>query len=759
MAETTNTINTKITLDSTEAQIEIARLNGIAGDSTESLKTRVAAKNKQVKLQNDLSKKTVKALEEEVKSLTGVTGKEKDLEKAVGKLNKAKIKEATISARNEKIQKKLNESYSAGSSTIGKLDKATNGLIGRLTLLATNPIVLVVTLLVGAFNLLKEAFQSSEEGQNRYLKLMDLIDTMLGNLLDIVADFSDVLINAWKKPEEAFESFKGVLMSGFEVLKLQIYDRWKANITLLASGFEKGMLKMRIAWNDFTGDSEESKKLTFALEEVNKKIEEALDVHDKANDQIISGIKAIAKAGADLADDITKDNKDSKIASDKRAAADVIERQLIIDKSIQLAKVADLRLKSRQEDKFSNEQRKQFLLDAQAAEASLLSEQLKAAKLRRDAQAIENTFSRTNKENKDKLAQLEANVNNVLAERANLGRQIQREVTRIDGQMESDRIKRFNDEIARDKAIINSKEKGSKERYDLNVALLKRLRESELQELYLQEEDKIAIREKYNALETDAYIKQEQFKIDQKYANAERDLEAQIAIDETNLEYQKTKDESTLAAELALIEARRKQAVKEEGLRVDEINAINVKAENDSIILKEATAKTKEDVEKALFKSNLQLAADSFGVAKELALAEMLIAAPRAIGSVWKNAADKKTIPGIIAHGVIGTAAVVGPIYKTIKDIKKASMPKGGKASGSTSPASAPTGAGTSDINSLAANNISRLGGDPSLISNASSDAVNSTQTTGTNGLIIFSESSYQDFQDQITFRNNTTSI
>ena len=109
MAETTNTINTKVTLDSTEAQIEIARLNGIAGDSTESLKTRVAAKNEQVKLQNDLSKKTVKNLEKEVKSLTGVEGKEKDLEKAVDKLNKAKIKEATISARNEKIQKNQKE--------------------------------------------------------------------------------------------------------------------------------------------------------------------------------------------------------------------------------------------------------------------------------------------------------------------------------------------------------------------------------------------------------------------------------------------------------------------------------------------------------------------------------------------------------------------------------------------------------------------------------------------------------------------------
>jgi hypothetical protein len=759
MAETTNTIKTKVTLDSTEAQIEIARLNGIAGDSTESLKTRVAAKNKQVKLQNDLSKKTVKALENEVKSLTGVIGKEKQLEKATLKLNKAKIKEATLSARNEKIQKKLNEAYRSGKSAIGKLDSATNGLITRLKLLATNPIVLVITLLVGAFNLLKEAFQSSEAGQNRWLKLMDLIDTMLGNLLDIVADFTDVLVEAWHKPEEAIEKFKGVLISLYEIWKLQVFDRFKANLTLLAGGFEKGMLKMRIAWNDFTGDAEESKKLTFALDEVNKKIEEALAVHDKANDQIINGINGIVEASKNLANIVTKDNEDSKKASDWRAAADKIERQLIVDKSIQLAKVAQLRLQSRQEDKYTNEQRKQFLLDAQKAESSLLSEQLKASKLRRDAQALENTFSRSSKENLDKLAQLEANVNNVRAERANLGRQIQREVTRIDGQTESDRIKRFNDEVARDKATINSKEKGSAERFRLQNELFVKLRESELKELYITDADKKKINEKYNEFERLAQEEQTEFIRVKKKEALDLEMATEIASDEAALEYMKFRGDETLSAELSLIEKRRDLLLREEGLTVSQIKQINEEAELEKIMLTEKTAAAKKATAKALFQSQLKMAADAFGVSKELALAEMLIAAPKSIGEVWAQAAKKPTIPQVIAHGVVGTASVVGPIYKTIKDIKKARMSKGGKASGSTSQSSGSSGVGSSNIDSLAANNVSRLGGDPSLISNASSDAVNSTQTTGTNGLIVFSESSYQEFQDQITFRNNTTSI
>jgi hypothetical protein len=346
-----------------------------------------------------------------------------------------------------------------------------------------------------------------------------------------------------------------------------------------------------------------------------------------------------------------------------------------------------------------------------------------------------------------------------MAERANLGRQIQREVTRIDGQAESDRIKRFNDEIARDKATIASKEEGSKERVKLQAALFVKLRESELKELYQSKEDEKIINEKYDEFERLADAEQKEFLRLQKKEYEDTVIATEISRSEAELEFLRFKGQETLDLELELLEQKREQAVREAGLTEDQIKQINEAAHNDVIMLNAKTAAAKKDIAKNLFQSQLKMAADAFGVSKELALAEMLIAAPKSIGEVWAQAAKQPTIPQVIAHGVVGTASVVGPIYKTIKDIKKAKMSKGGKASGATSQSSGSSGVGSSNIDSLAANNVSRLGGDSSLISNASSDAVNSTQTTGTNGLIIFSESSYQDFQDQITFRNNTTSI
>ena len=66
---TNNRITTTVELDATQAQVQISKLNGIASDTTKKLKTRLEAKNKVVKIQNDLSKKTLSDLTKEVNSL------------------------------------------------------------------------------------------------------------------------------------------------------------------------------------------------------------------------------------------------------------------------------------------------------------------------------------------------------------------------------------------------------------------------------------------------------------------------------------------------------------------------------------------------------------------------------------------------------------------------------------------------------------------------------------------------------------------
>ena len=86
------------------------------------------------------------------------------------------------------------------------------------------------------------------------------------------------------------------------------------------------------------------------------------------------------------------------------------------------------------------------MLDAQTLEEQLLNKEVEALELRRDAQILENTFSRTNRENADKEAQAIAAVNQVVSRRLNLQRATQRELNRV------------NDEIARNVEQARAKE-------------------------------------------------------------------------------------------------------------------------------------------------------------------------------------------------------------------------------------------------------------------------------------------------------------
>ena len=126
MADTTNKIFTKVELDSTQAQIEIAKLNAKASDTTKSLEERISAKNKEVKIQEELSKKNIASLEKEVKSLKKMGASEKEVERATAKLNREKIKATKVSERNTKQNNKL-------SASLAKSKKATGGLGGMFS--------------------------------------------------------------------------------------------------------------------------------------------------------------------------------------------------------------------------------------------------------------------------------------------------------------------------------------------------------------------------------------------------------------------------------------------------------------------------------------------------------------------------------------------------------------------------------------------------------------------------------------------------
>jgi len=291
----------------------------------------------------------------------------------------AKVIAVDLEVNTQKAQKATNE-------LTGSLDRLSGGAISGFKAMKTSLMTVVagfktlkgaiiatgIGALVVVLASLKAAFTSSEEGQNRWNKILTVTGAIVGNLVDLLADFGEAIIDTFINPMESIKSF------GNAIIKF-----------------------------------------------VKNPIDTVAESYNKATESVKNFVKEQEKEIGAAA----------KVA-DMRAKADKIERDLLVERSVLESQIAELRLKSRQEDQFTAEERRQALLDAQELEDQLLIKETEYLELRRDAQILENTFSRSNKENLDKEAQAIAAVNRQTATRLNNQRQVQRELNRLNNELE-----------------------------------------------------------------------------------------------------------------------------------------------------------------------------------------------------------------------------------------------------------------------------------------------------------------------------------
>ena len=724
---TNNKIVTEIVLSTDSAQEKIIKLNTIASDSTYQLETRIAAKNQQIKIQNELNEKAIKDAEKEVKALKGVDKSTKELDKAKKKLEKTKIQSLKITEKNAKSQRKLESSLKKNTSAFNQLDQATGGWVTRLRALATNPIIFILTAIAGALKLLKEAFTSSEEGQNRWRKALLVLNAALGNLLDLVADVADAVYNFFRTEEDPFKKIG-------ESIRKNVETRLKGLMSLFPDlGRAIKLL--------FEGEFKEAGKV--AADAIGKV---ALGV-----DSVTESYEEATKAVKGFIKEQEKELSAAVEVGRMRDEADKIERKLIENRAEKEAGIAQLRLKSRQEEQFGAQERKEALLEAQKLEEALIADEIRYLSLRRDAQILENTFSRSNKENLEKEARAKAAVNERIAARANIARQVQREVTRINGQIRAE-------ERREAKALSDFKRQlASEEEEDtlFRIGREKLERLLALEDLKATEEEKVQLKKDIQAKydEELAIYNQEQF---------EKNQEAQFERDEIEIEALQLKGERTLQLETELLERKRDYEISISEGTVNEKLAIEERYNLAIAKLRQESIKGEEAKNRAELDNQLRTAAAGFGLAKELALAKMLLNAPEAISNVWTQAAKKPTIPQVLLHGAIGTASVVGPIYKAIKDMNKV-KPKGIASTTSSASPSTPTvgpaTASVTEINELSSINASNLGTNTSLSSRAAQEAINNKSSSCGPGVVVFSENRYSSFKNQVQFKENKSTL
>ena len=298
----------------------------------------------------------------------------------------------------EKINKELNKTKETSSELNGTLDKVTGGAVSKFKNLRSG-----LTSTIGSFKSLRvaiigtgigalliavtslsQAFTRSEEGQNKFAKILGIIGSVTGNLLDLFADLGEGIISVFENPKQALIDFKNLIVTN-------IQNRFKAILDTV--GFLGSAIK-KVFSGDFSGALDDAKKAGSSYIDVLTGVEDTLDKVTKATSNFVTELKEEAKIAGQIAD--------------QRAKADKVERRLIVERAKANRDRADLLEKAVNKEKFTTQERIEFLKQAGQVEQDITNKEIAAAKLRLKAKQAENALGKSTKADLDEEANLKA---------------------------------------------------------------------------------------------------------------------------------------------------------------------------------------------------------------------------------------------------------------------------------------------------------------------------------------------------------------
>ena len=333
------------------------------------------------------------------------------------------------------------------TSTVGGVIKSFKSL--RVAIIASGIGALVLAVVA-----VGQAFTRSEEGQNKFAKIMAVIGSVTGNLLDLLADLGESIISVFENPKQALIDFKNAFIQN-------ITNRFDSAIKTL--GFLGSAIK-KVFEGDFKGAMEDAKSAGSSY----------IDTLTGVNDTL--GKTAAAVKG--LKDELVEEGKIAAQIADNRAKADKIERKNIVDRANANQKISELRFKAEQRDKFSAAERVKFLKEASALEEETTNKEIEAAKLRFEAKKLENQLTKSGKEDKDEEARLEAQLIALTTSKLNLQKRLQTSITTFQ-----------NEQKALKAAELKAQEDEEKAAADKEKAEIEKLKKESAERIKIEEEE------------------------------------------------------------------------------------------------------------------------------------------------------------------------------------------------------------------------------------------------------------------------------
>ena len=433
----------------------------------------------------------------------------KDLEKGIDGVNK-EVKETSKSTQsmNTTLDQVTGGAVTKFNKFKGAIGSVTTGFKSlRVAIIATGIGALLI-----AVTALGQAFTRSEEGQNKFAKILGVIGSVTGNLLDLLADLGENIISVFENPKQAITDFANLI-------KDNIVTRFEGLINLIPN-------LGRAVEQLFKGNFKEAGKI--AADSVGKVV---LGV-DSVTDSVDNAINSVKEFGKEISDDAAAA---AKIA-DQRAAAEKKARDLIVERAEAERKIAELREKAVNKDKFTAQERIKFLEEAGRVSDELAAKEVQVAKLRLEAKQTENALTKSNKDDLNEAAQLEASVIQLETQRLNLQKRLSTELLTSRREVtaeEKANIKELSDlkKTLRDAEAVSEQEKRElelikiQEHYDNLIAQANEnnIKTDELEAA--RDEAKRLKQEEFDV--KDAERKQKKLEDDKKIADSEIALEQQ----------------------------------------------------------------------------------------------------------------------------------------------------------------------------------------------------------------------------------------
>jgi len=343
------------------------------------------------------------------------------------------------------------------------LDKMTGGAVTGLKKFATGLKAIAggfrtiggaiaasgIGLIVLTIAALTAAFKGSEEGQNKFAKIMGVIGAVTGNLVDLLADLGDKIISVFENPKQAVKDFANLI-------KTNITNRFDGLMELIPA---LGTALTQLFSGEFSAAAETAgnavAKVTLGVDDLSGKI------------------KAVTDATKDFIKQNVKEGNAAAKVADQRAKADKIERGLLVRRAKAEREIAELRLKAKDLNNVSAEERQAALLKVLEIQDGLAVSEVEIAQLRSDAQTAENTFARSTKENLLEEERLKAAVIAVETKRIDQKRTIQRELTAAENELNA----KVKAEATAKTAKQKEEDKKEEEAAKAKIALKKKIAE------------------------------------------------------------------------------------------------------------------------------------------------------------------------------------------------------------------------------------------------------------------------------------------